>query len=91
MDSNAFVNPPKTVRPMVRWWWPGLDVRPEELVRELDEMDQAGTGGAELQPFGVGLPPDLAKTDPGRAARTHRFMFWWREADESLDNVAQVL
>jgi len=74
MDSNAFVNPPKTVRPMVRWWWPGLDVRPEELVRELEEMDQAGIGGAELQPFGVGLPPDLAKTDPGRAARTHRFM-----------------
>ena len=59
---------------MVRWWWPGLDVREEELVRELDEMDRLGIGGAELQPFAIGLPANLAKTDPPRAARTHRFM-----------------
>ena len=60
---------------MVRWWWPGLDVREDELVRELDEMDRLGIGGAELQPFAIGLPANLAKTDPPRAAvGTHRFM-----------------
>jgi len=41
MDTFLFANPPKTARPMVRWWWPGLDVREEELIRELDEMDDA--------------------------------------------------
>ncbi len=74
MDRNAFLNPPKTMRPMVRWWWPGLDVREDELLRELDEMDRLGIGGAELQPFAIGLPTNLGKIDPGRAARTHRFM-----------------
>ena len=70
MDRFHFINPPKSARPMVRWWWPGLDVREEELVRELDEMDRLGIGGAELQPFAIGLPADLAKTDPARA-RAH--------------------
>lgn len=74
MDKSLFVTPPKTVRPMVRWWWPGLDVRGDELVREVEELDRAGIGGAELQPFAIGQPSDLAKTDPGRYARTHRFM-----------------
>lgn len=74
MDIGFLLNPPKTARPMVRWWWPGLDVREDELVRELDEMDRLGIGGAELQPFGIGLPADLAKIDPGMAARVHRFM-----------------
>jgi hypothetical protein len=74
MDKYLFLNPLKTARPMVRWWWPGLDVREDELIRELDEMDRLGIGGAEIQPFAIGLPADLAKTDPGRAARTHRFM-----------------
>ena len=74
MDRLLFANPPKSARPMVRWWWPGLDVREEELVRELDEMDRLGIGGAELQPFAIGLPANLAKTDPARATRTHRFM-----------------
>ncbi|MBM4461652.1 MAG: hypothetical protein FJ011_28490, partial [Chloroflexi bacterium] len=74
MDMHLFLDPPKTARPMVRWWWPGLDVREDELIRELDEMDRLGIGGAEIQPFAIGLPPDLARRDPGRAARTHRFM-----------------
>lgn len=74
MDNRQFLHPPKTARPMVRWWWPGLDVREDELIRELDEMDRLGIGGAELQPFAIGLPADLARRDPAWAARTHRFM-----------------
>ncbi len=74
MDLNLFVNPPKTVRPMVRWWWPGLDVQAEELGRELAEMDHSGIGGVELQPFSIGLPTGLQKADPRWAGRVHRFM-----------------
>ncbi len=74
MDPILFVNPPKTVRPMVRWWWPGLDVQAEELGRELAEMDHSGIGGVELQPFSIGLPTGLQKADPRWAGRVHRFM-----------------
>ncbi len=74
MDPTLFFKPPKTARPMVRWWWPGLDVQPDELTRELAEMDRAGIGGVELQPFGIGLPADLPRADPRWAGRIHRFM-----------------
>ena len=43
-------------------------MREEELVCELDEIDRLGIGGAELQPFAIGLPANLAKTDPARAS-----------------------
>ncbi|MBE0699649.1 MAG: hypothetical protein IH586_22215, partial [Anaerolineaceae bacterium] len=74
MDLQAFQNPPKSYRPMTRWWWPGLDVEKEELLRELEDLDHSGLGGAELQPFLIGTPLDLEKKDPQRAKRTHRFM-----------------
>ena len=65
MDKSFFHNPPKTARPMVRLWWPGLDVAEDELIRELDEMDRLGIGGAEIQPFVIGLPADLAARTTG--------------------------
>ncbi len=74
MDKFHFIDPPKSARPMVRWWWPGLDVQAEELVREIAELDRAGIGGVELQPFNIGLPPGLQKADPRWAGRVHRFM-----------------
>ena len=43
MDEHRFHNPPKTARPMVRWWWPGLNVAEDELIRELDELDRLGS------------------------------------------------
>lgn len=54
-----FANPPKSARPAVRWWWPGGDVDPAELRREIDAMDEAWIGGAEIQPFRIGLKRDL--------------------------------
>ena len=42
-------------RQMVRWWWPGGDVTDAELRREVDLLDQANFGGAEIQPFTIGL------------------------------------
>ncbi len=74
MDINSFLHPPKSVRPLVRWWWPGIDVEKEELLRELDDLDRSGLGGAELQPFLIGSPPNLERKDGKRARRTHRFM-----------------
>ena len=52
---QMFQDPPKQYRPMVRWWWPGGDVTDVELRREIDLLDQANFGGAEIQPFLIGL------------------------------------
>jgi hypothetical protein len=51
-----FQSPPKRFRPMARWWWPGNDVSDDELRREMDVLDRAGFGGAEIQAFVKGLP-----------------------------------
>ncbi len=53
--AQEFQNPAKTYRPMVRWWWPGNDVTDAELKREVDLLDKANFGGAEIQPFTIGL------------------------------------
>src|SRR5271157_3456527 len=54
MDDLA--TPPKQFRPFVRWWWPGLDVETDELITELQELDDGGFGGAEIQAFLIGTP-----------------------------------
>jgi alpha-L-rhamnosidase len=48
---QQFQSPPKKFRPIARWWWPGNDVVDEELRREIDVLDKAGFGGAEVQSF----------------------------------------
>lgn len=45
---TAFVNPTGTAKPFVRWWWNGLRVVKEELVRELDMLKELGIGGVEI-------------------------------------------
>ncbi|HEV3261781.1 MAG TPA: hypothetical protein VG013_33335, partial [Gemmataceae bacterium] len=44
LDSlrREFAEPPKAMRPMVRWWWPGGDVTADELRREVRVLDEAG-------------------------------------------------
>ena len=32
IDQNEFQSPPESARPMVRWWWTGLDIEKEELI-----------------------------------------------------------
>ncbi len=56
---QAFRDPPKAYRPMVRWWWPGGDVTDAELRREVRLLDEAGFGGGEIQPFLIGLNPKM--------------------------------
>jgi len=54
LDQN-FLNPNHAVRPWVRWWWPGGAVQDNEIRREIDLLDTAGFGGAEIQPFNPGI------------------------------------
>lgn len=48
---DSFRNPPAEAKPFVRWWWNGLRVREDEIVRELDVMAKAGIGGFEINPI----------------------------------------
>ena len=54
-----FINPPKGMRPMARWWWPGGDVTSDEVRREVRVLDEAVFGGAEIQALRVGLRSDM--------------------------------
>jgi len=74
IDWDEFIQPPKSFGPTVRWWWTGLDVEQEELVKEVQELDEAGFLGAEIQVFMIGSPMGLEKKDMKRVFRSHRFM-----------------
>jgi hypothetical protein len=45
---EGFRTPPLDAAPMVRWWWFGPQVQRAELRRELEQMRDAGFGGAEI-------------------------------------------
>lgn len=45
---TLFKNPVGTAKPFVRWWWNGLRVVKEELLRELDMLKELGIGGVEI-------------------------------------------
>lgn len=46
--ADWFARPAKAVRPKFRWWWPDGLVDPAEIAREVDQMADAGFGGAEI-------------------------------------------
>jgi len=54
-DWDTLLDPPKSARPWTRWWWPGGDVDLATLTLQLDELDAAGFGGGEVQPFISGM------------------------------------
>jgi hypothetical protein len=45
-----FRRPDMSYRPFVRWWWNGNRVQPDELIRELHLLKEAGIGGVEINP-----------------------------------------
>ncbi|WP_151484716.1 glycosyl hydrolase [Streptomyces albicerus] len=47
-STFAFAEPGRAVRPKFRWWWPDGLVRPDEIRREIDQIADAGFGGAEI-------------------------------------------
>lgn len=67
-DWNAIDTATPGSAPWVRWWWPGADVDPTELRRELVLLRKAGFGGAEIQPFAFGVNP-VIENDPLAKAR----------------------
>ncbi|KAB8196015.1 alpha-L-rhamnosidase [Nonomuraea phyllanthi] len=46
--AGWFARPRAAVRPRVRWWWPDAHVDPAEIRREVDQLADAGFGGAEI-------------------------------------------
>ena len=89
MNQNPFSfpldlsNPPKRYRPMVRWWWPGLDVEETELLRELDELNAFGVGGVEIQPLLFGVSDQIRQE---REKYLHRYL-----TDFHFDILSKVL
>jgi len=60
---EAFRNPPAEAKPFVRWWWNGLRLREDEVIRQLDLLKYAGIGGIEINP--IAQPPgSKALKDP---------------------------
>lgn len=53
---DLFRNPPASLRPMLRWWWPGGAVDTAALCEQLRGFAAAGWGGVEIQPCRIGLP-----------------------------------
>ncbi|MEV5831299.1 glycosyl hydrolase [Spirillospora sp. NPDC052242] len=45
---GGFARPAAAVRPRFRWWWPDAHVDPAEIRREIDQIADAGFGGAEI-------------------------------------------
>ena len=46
--AEQFASPSRDVQPKFRWWWPNALVDNAELANELDQMADAGFGGAEV-------------------------------------------
>lgn len=76
--KRTFASPPADARPMMRWWWFGPAVQPEELAHELRTMRAGGIGGVEIQPV---YP--LALDDPQTGFRNQSFL-----SPEFLRNVS---
>ncbi|MGW0581225.1 hypothetical protein ACWD25_35975, partial [Streptomyces sp. NPDC002920] len=46
--ADWFAAPAADRRPRFRWWWPDGLVDPDEIAREVDQIADAGFGGAEI-------------------------------------------
>ena len=70
----SWQDPPRSVRPVARWWWPGGSVDPQVLERQLKQIKEAGFGAVELQPLLLGLgAEDLAADSKLRSVGTPAF------------------
>lgn len=62
---SNFKNPTLDFAPFTRWWWPGNDVKQDELKREINLFADNHFGGVEIQPMALVFPTKGA----GRADR----------------------
>ncbi|MCH2173696.1 hypothetical protein MK489_23205 [Myxococcota bacterium] len=65
-DAERFTNPSSSDGPWTRWWWPGNDVEPGEIRREITLFAKMGFAGVEIQPVMFGLPSDLPAEQTAR-------------------------
>ncbi len=84
----TFRRPPKRYRPMVRWFWPGGDVRDDELQREIGLLDDAHFGGAEIQPLRLGLDP-RAPADALRRVHDYRTPSFFDHVRAALEEASR--
>ena len=63
IPREAWREPPRELRPVARWWWPGGSVEVEVLTRQLQQIENAGFGAVELQPLLLGLGADDLAAD----------------------------
>ena len=75
--QEGLLHPHADARPMVRWWWFGAAVTKPEILRELQQMQTDGIGGAELA-----FVYPQALDDPDRGIRNLPFL-----SPEMLDAV----
>ena len=61
ISKTTFQIPPTSYRPWTRWWWPGGDVKSDELIREVRLFAEKFFGGVEIQPFTAGINPETIK------------------------------
>ncbi|MDP4270621.1 MAG: glycosyl hydrolase [Bacteroidota bacterium] len=69
LSLKTFLNPSLDFAPFTRWWWPGNDVTPEELKREVNLFADHHFGGVEIQPMALVFPTK-------GAGRADRIMSW---------------
>ncbi len=55
LDEATLLEPPASVRPWTRWWWPGADVDPAQACKQLRKLKAQGFAGVEIQPFTADL------------------------------------
>ncbi len=53
---GSFQEPPLQFAPFARWWWPGNNVEPGELKREINLFADNNFGGVEIQPMNLFVP-----------------------------------
>jgi hypothetical protein len=64
IPTAAWNEPPRSARPVARWWWPGGSVEAPQLEKQLREIAAAGFGAVELQPLLLGLGNEDLAADP---------------------------
>jgi hypothetical protein len=82
---RAFQSPGKKYRPIARWWWPGNLVADEELRREIDVLDKAGFGGAEIQAFIKGLNRDVFSDEQWRQMNSYASESFFRHVAAAIE------
>lgn len=81
ITQEYFEKPPKQYRPWTVWWWFGSASTAEDLVWELQQMDEHGIGGVEINPVYALHEEGLSGEEVFGAEWQQRFLAVVREAE----------